>query len=206
MARAKKKAALAEPAGEPRLERMTLTDLHARRLPGNSKKHDLDFIGESFEAHGVVDLPGIDETTGLMFRGHGRLDKLEKMKADGEAPPVRVTVVDGDWLVPVVRGYEFKDRDAVERYALADNRGVELGGWDTVMLAKQLAKFGEDNLIGTGFDNSDLVSFLKRDNGPKIPEMKASYSILVECRNEREQTKLIKRFQGLGLKVRALIS
>jgi hypothetical protein len=205
-ARAKKKASLPVPAGEPRIEEMSLTDLHARRLPGNAKRHDLEVIGESFEEHGMVDLPGIDETTGLMFRGHGRLEKLEKMKADGEKPPARVKMIDGDWVIPVVRGYKFKDREAVERYALVDNRATELGGWDNTILSKQLAKFGEDNLIGTGFDSSDLVRFMKSDSGPKIPDMKASYTILVECRHEREQTKLIKRFQGLGLKVRALIS
>lgn len=205
MARAKK-AAPAEPTGEPRLDRMSLTDLHKRRLPGNAKKHDLDFIGESFGVHGMVDLPGIDETTGLMFRGHGRVDKLERMKAAGEKPPARVLVKDGDWFVPVVRGYQFVDREAVEKYALADNRGVELGGWSSDLLAKQLAKLGEENLIGTGFDGSDLVRFLKGNDGPPIPDMRASYTILVECRNEREQTRLIKRFQSMALKVRALVS
>ena len=49
----------------------------------------------------------LDERTGRLVAGHCRLESLKRAKSAGKAPPKRVRVENGDWLVPVVRGVAF---------------------------------------------------------------------------------------------------
>ena len=63
---------------------------------------------------------------------------------------------DGSWLVPVIRGVSFKSEEEAQAYLLADNRLVELGGWNTSALIEELEKLAEESTLeGTGFDDSD---------------------------------------------------
>jgi hypothetical protein len=190
-------------AGEPRVDYEELGELLRRKHPKNPKRHDLDFLDEAYKENDFAELPIIDEGTGKIMAGHGRSTKLDAMFKNGEDPPGRIQVRDGKWFVPVIRGMTFRHP---EKHLLASNRGVELGGWDNGLLSKMLAKMGEDNLVGTGFDNSDLVGFMKGERGPQIPDMTASYSVIVECKGEKQQVQLLKRFQSMGLKVRAIVS
>lgn len=195
----KKKAGIA--GGTPRVEYVELGAL--KKWPKNAKRHDLDFLGDAFKENGFAELPTIDEGTGKMVAGHGRLEKLEAMKAAGEEAPERIQVKAGKWLVPVIRGMTFRKPG---KHVLASNKGVELGGWDNKLLADALGKLGEDDLGGTGFGTEDLVRFIKGEGAPQIPDMVATYSIIVDCKGERQQVQLLKRFQTMGLAVRALVS
>src|SRR5205809_5221565 len=76
-----------------------------RPAPRNPKAHLGDAIRTSIGRFGVAELPLIDERTGRLVAGHGRIDQLTAMRADGQDPPEGVRVApDGGWLVPVVRG------------------------------------------------------------------------------------------------------
>ncbi len=150
MARPKKPFAY----GEPRFEMVELGEI--KKWSGNPKTHDLDFLGEAYATNGFAEFPTIDEGTGKMVAGHGRVEKLEAMKAAGEEPPARVQVREGKWFVPVVRGMIFPDP---EKHLLASNRAAEKGGWDNGALAKFLSKMKND-FIGTGFGENDLVRFM----------------------------------------------
>src|SRR5947207_3370035 len=112
--------------GKPRFELVELGRL--KKWPKNPKGHDLGFLGEAFAANGMAEFPTIDEGTGRMVAGHGRVKKLEAMLRDGEKPPARVVVRGGKWFVPVIRGMTFADP---AKHVVASNRGVELGGWET---------------------------------------------------------------------------
>ena len=69
---------------------------------------------------------------------------------------------DGEWLIPVIRGTEFESEEEAEGYLVADNRSVELGGWDETVLSQVLADFAaHDALEGTGFDGDDLDALLR---------------------------------------------
>jgi hypothetical protein len=62
--------------------------------------------------------------------------------------------------VPVVRGVNLPDEEA-EAYAIADNRLVELGGWDDETPAEVLSDLAaSEGLEGVGFDEDDLDELL----------------------------------------------
>jgi hypothetical protein len=119
---------MAKNPGTPRVEYEELGAL--KRWPKNPKGHSMEFLGEAFKENGFAELPIVDEGTGRMVAGHGRLDKLEAMHKAGESPPERVQVRGGKWFVPVIRGMTFRKP---AKHLLASNRGVELGGWEPVL-------------------------------------------------------------------------
>lgn len=81
------------------------------------------------------------------------------LKAAAEAGITKVKIVDakpGELIA--VRRRDWSDSEATA-YAIADNRTAELGAWDYDVLSQQLADFGVDGLVGTGFDADDLKAF-----------------------------------------------
>jgi ParB-like chromosome segregation protein Spo0J len=141
---------------EVRIEYLPLAEL--KGWPRNPKEHHLGALRESFERFGVVSPVVIDERTGRLVAGHGRIDVLRLKKAAGEDPPVNIRENGKDWLVPVVRGIAFETDAEVEAYILADNRIGERGGWNAEKLDTVLAELhGVDALFGTGFDR-DVVA------------------------------------------------
>lgn len=140
--------------------------------PRNAKEHDIAGLGDSFERFGLVELMTLDERTGQLISGHGRLERLETDKAAGSAPPKDVVVRDdGEWLVPVVRGWSSADDGEAEAALAAVNRLVESGGWKPEKLADALERIsaGPRGLAGVGFkpaDLSDLLAGIGRNSEP----------------------------------------
>lgn len=143
--------------GTPRFEDVDIDWLAERPWPKNAKAHDLAFLGEVFGENGFAEFPVFDEGSGKMVAGHGRVEKLVKMRDAGETAPPRVKVKDGKWLVPTIRGMTFPKPG---KHVLASNRGVERGGWDNTLLAAALTTIGKDDLVGTGFGADDFATFL----------------------------------------------
>src|SRR4051812_38924102 len=73
----------------------------------NPKKHHIDTVLATMERFGYVSPMILNERSGRLVAGHGRLESLKKAKTEGKQPPDRIRVKDGDWLVPVVRGVAF---------------------------------------------------------------------------------------------------
>lgn len=142
---------------ELRLEYVPLALLQV--APRNPKRHQLDQLGGSISRFGYVEPIVMDERTGRMVAGHGRRESLLKMRAKGQAPPTGVREGDGDWLVPVVRGWTSKSDKDAEAYLIASNRHVELGGWDDTEL---VALLRDVDLDGTGYNQDDLTELLDR--------------------------------------------
>lgn len=147
-----------------------------RRAARNPKLHDAAGIRESLTEFGVADLPVIDERTGLLVSGHGRLDQLAALAAAHKTPPGGVRVdPSGEWLLPVVRGWESANDAAAEAYIIGANKLAINGGWDDAGLAQMLADLvGADPDLAalTGFDPGeldDLMALLDAD--PIVHEM-----------------------------------
>ncbi len=140
--------------GPIRVEYLPLETI--KKWPKNPKIHDTGEIEASLRRFGFVYPILIDEKTGMLVAGHGRAETLEQQKRSGAEPPPRVVEKDGQWYVPVVRGVEFNDDGEAQAYAIADNRTVELGGWDDMLLGDALASFGTENLDGVGFSSEDM--------------------------------------------------
>lgn len=128
-------------------------------------------LHQSIARFGFVSPIIIDERTGQLVAGHGRLDALQQMKTTGQPPPERIISKNGEWLVPVIRGVTFKDTTEAEAYALADNRLVEAGGWDEEALATVLSDLAaQDALQGIGWDRDDVDQILRDLGMLEVPE------------------------------------
>ena len=156
----------------------------------NVKDHDIGSIHESMNRFGFTSPLLLNETTGKLVAGHGRIEALKQKKQFKEPVPANIQVDDesGEWLVPVIRGVAFKNDDEAQAYLLADNRLVELGGWNTTALIEELEQLAENSsLQGTGFDDADIQSMyedLQKEVGEGsdkgLPVGKPSYEIIFD--------------------------
>ncbi|AQZ62760.1 unnamed protein product [[Actinomadura] parvosata subsp. kistnae] len=203
-----------------RIEHMRLHDIP--RAVRNPKEHDLPAIRTSIEEFGCVIAGELDERTGRLVVGHGRLQVLEEMSAEQESPPEGVLVDDdGTWLVPIVRGWSSRSDADAEAYLIANNRTPERGGWEKRMLAEVLADVRDadpDLLAATGYTPDDLTRLAAADDHQperveELPEPGDAdedarpevWGIIVTCDNEDEQTRLLERLTDEGWQVRALM-
>ena len=115
-----------------------------RKLERNPKLHSPD-IEKSYEKYGYVDPVIIDEGSGKLVAGHGRVERLEIMQEEGKGPPDRIRVdSNGAWLVPVIRGVAFDSQDQAEEYGVTSNALVIEGGFDEAELDKLIDEAGMD--------------------------------------------------------------
>ncbi|MFI6909674.1 hypothetical protein ACIBKY_51025 [Nonomuraea sp. NPDC050394] len=206
-----------------RIEHMPLADIP--RALRNPKDHDLPSIRASIETFGCVIAGELDERTGRLVVGHGRLEVLALMQAEGVSPPEGVQVTDdGAWLAPIVRGWTSRSDADAEAYLIANNRTPEKGGWQNALLAEVLADVRQADaelLAATGYNAdelADLEESIARDlasgsGSEELPEpgdadaevTPAVWGIIVTCDNETEQTRLLERLADEGWQVRALM-
>lgn len=153
-----------------RLEHMPLADIDSAHR--NPKGHDLPALQRSIGTFGYVEPVVLDERTGRLVAGHGRVEALRRAAADAETPPEGVALDgNGEWLVPVLRGWSSRSDDEAEAYLIAANRLTEAGGWDDHGLAEILAELADAQLLDvtgyTGDDLDDLIAVLQED--PPLP-------------------------------------
>lgn len=142
------------------------------RWPRNPKEHDLPSLRRSFARFGFVAPILLDEGTGKIVAGHGRLDSLLEAQRAGAPAPDRIEVRNGDWFVPVVRGVAFKSPEEAEAYLIADNRLTMAGGWDEEALAGVLGDLRKaGGLEGIGFGEGEVERILKALGGPGKTEV-----------------------------------
>ena len=145
--------------GKVRVEYMLLDEITEADI--NVKDHDIGAIHESMNRFGFTSPLLMNEATMKLVAGHGRIEALNQKRQFNEPRPNNIEVdEDNNWTVPVIRGISFKDENEAQAYLLADNRLVELGGWNTDALLEELKKLSQEaeGLAGTGFDDADLAS------------------------------------------------
>lgn len=195
-----------------RIEYMPLKAIKGAAL--NPKLHDVGALGQSLKRFGFTEAPTLDERTQRLVAGHGRIELLTALKARGKKPPDGVDVgKDGDWLVPVQRGWASKDDTEARAYVVASNKTSEAGGWDEDKLAAELAAIADDSvmaLLGTGFDDDALAKLVgedagggKRAGGSRTTQ--AVFQVLVEVDGEAAQAKLLTKLESEGYKCRPLL-
>lgn len=139
-----------------------------QRATRNPKDHDRPAISASLKRFGYVEAITLDERTGQLVAGHGRLDELELAASEAEDPPEGITVDgDGHWLVPVQRGWSSADDAEAEAYLLASNLVGE-GLWHRQALADVLTDLqAGPGLEGIGYDSTQLDALLASLNPPQ---------------------------------------
>lgn len=189
----------------------------------NPKRHDVPRIARSIVRFGFT-TPGLrDERTGRIVVGHGRVEALTTLRDDptllaeireefgstATGPPAGVLVGDdGDWLVPLVVGWESRDDTEAAAYLVADNRHTELGGWDHGELASLLDDIGDPVLVDlTGWDLDDLGGILDQDDDETLADdtgpVDDTWGITVTCRNRVDRDDLLQRLTDDGYQARA---
>lgn len=137
----------------------------------NAKAHDLAAMGASVAAFGMIEPLVLDERTGRLLAGHGRLDYLLGLSRSGALPPPGVEVgPGGGWQWLVARGWSSTDDAHADGAATALNRVGELGGWDAQVLADVLADAADyDWCDALGWSTAELDDLLAEQSPPPPP-------------------------------------
>lgn len=130
-----------------------------KRAPRNAKGHSEE-LKRSIKRWGYVDPMILDERTGRLVAGHGRLEELLEAMAASKPPPEGILVDKRGWLAPVYRGWTSSNDKEAEGFLLANNRLTEVGGWNEGVLAEMLADLGPD-LAGTGWTEEEVAELLR---------------------------------------------
>lgn len=169
------------------------------RWPRNPKKHDEENLELSIRRFGFTQPLLVDEGTEKLVAGHGRLEALLRMQKADEVPPDRIQIdpETGEWLVPVIRGVEFVSEREAEAFLLADNRLVEMGGWDEKALStilEDLRASGDVALAGIGFDVEEVAQLSREISGTTPLGMTPADRAVVYENNEIKQ--IVLYFEG----------
>lgn len=157
------------------------------RLPRNPRIHDLGSLHQSFERFGFLQRIVVNDRTGRLIAGQGRIDALQQRKAKGLSRPKNIREADGEWMVPT--DHVDVPPDEEEAAALALNRLGD-GEYDEGLLTDVLADVAaRSGLGGTGFDADDLDALLEAragpcgfpEYGPDVPETDAERAAWATC-------------------------
>jgi ParB-like chromosome segregation protein Spo0J len=182
-----------------------------KKWPRNPKDHDHREIQKSFQRFGFVQPVLVDDESHHLVAGHGRLESLQLLKDSSKAPPKGIKVENGAWLVPVLRGVRFDNLKEAEAFLLSDNRLTEIGGWDEDILSEVLKGMAaeEVDMEGIGFSPDEIMDLIN----PKVKSTQKkfkkredlTYSIVVTCKDEEEQSDLLERFMAEGIDCKGLV-
>lgn len=152
----------------PRIKYRTLFDLEHMRHPANPKDHDIGALIVSIERFGFTLPILLSDPGGHIVAGHGRVQALGAMKRNGYPVPAGIRLAaSGEWQAPTIT-QAFKSDADEKAYLIADNRLVELGGWNRADLIAALADLAAipSGLNGTGYDADDLDAMIADEHRP----------------------------------------
>jgi hypothetical protein len=162
--------------------------------PRNPRRGDLDAIKASVDVNGFYGAIVANKRTGYILAGNHRY-LAAKMLGLAEVPVVWVDVGDAE----------------EKRILAADNRTGDLGGYDDAVLASLLQGIQDDGgLLGTGYDEDDLGNMLGdliddevEDTSSQLSDLE--YRIIINCKGEDEQARIMSSLDELGLEYTASI-
>lgn len=147
-----------------RIEYMALPELVTRFHPDNPKEHDVGGIAGAISTLNYQEPVMLDERSGLLAAGHGRIKALASMQQQQmERPNGIQSDSNGAWLVPVVCGSEFTP-EQLSAYLVASNNLTMAGGWHDQQLAELLQGLAAEDkalLESTGYDGERLDELLR---------------------------------------------
>lgn len=138
----------------------------------NAKRHDQAHIDASMDEFGYIEAVVLDERTGQLIAGHGRCENLATRRARGQAPPEDITTdPEGEWLVPVQRGWSSRDDRQAEAAGIALNRATEKGGWDERLLHEMLGDLMIESAVppAVGFSDDEFAAMTAKLADPVPP-------------------------------------
>lgn len=170
----------------------------------NPKEHNIGEIIQSIKRFGFVELPVVNDTTGFLVAGHGRVTALQFMYQDAEELPKYISVEKDtkEWLVPTLH-VEFDTDIEAKAYLIASNTLTIDGGWNEAKLLEMLAEIDAitNNLSGIGFDGQDIMDMLHANDKPltfddEMGQETSYVKVIVESKEHAQNTK--KELEDLG--------
>lgn len=158
-----------------------------RPHPDNPRNGDQEFINNSVATHGVFRTIVVSSDDVVLAGNHTYAGALE----EGETQL---------WISRVP--FEHTSEQA-RQIMLVDNRGADLGRYDTAQLVKVLQDLEDTVPAGYGEDDvAELVAQLNRENHAPIGgEQPASLDLTVTCKSQREKKALARRLSDEGFTV-----
>jgi len=132
------------------------------KWPRNPKDHDSPTIQRSITRFGFTSPIIVDEKSGKLVAGHGRIESLRMLRKNRRPCPKGIRESNDTWYVPVIRGVSFDSENEAEAYLLVDNRLVEIGGWQDDMLAEILQGMDDSLKPYTGFFQEDIDQLIAK--------------------------------------------
>ena len=152
-----------------------------RRISGAA----VDAVKESIENFGMVQPIVVDKKMVIII-GHTRILALKELGYK------KVPVLVADKLAP----------QKVKALRIADNKTGELSLWDSNLLKEEL--LGLSNEF-TGFDQNEINKmFDSVIHDDLSDDDNEQFSIIINCKSEKDQSKLYSEFVDRGLKCRVL--
>jgi hypothetical protein len=151
--------------------------------PRKIKKENRDKLEKGLLEFGNVELLVWNAKTGNLVGGHQRLSILDEQNGE-------------DYTLQVSRVHLDAKRE--RKLNLLLNNPKAQGAWDDDKLLALINELDGD-LELTGFDEDDFNQTIADCEG-----LTASWQILIECTNEREQAALLERLTKEGVKCKAL--
>lgn len=157
-------------APDLRIEWMRLDDL----VPAgrNSRRHALDDLNAAVDSLGFTTELKVDEASGRLVWGHGRLALLRRKRDAGDPLPDGIREdADGEWLAPVVRGWSSRDELHADAVREADNRQHERGSYDdatSLDILGDIAADAPDYLAGIGVTSDELDRLAEEAGGADV--------------------------------------
>ncbi|MEM7738705.1 MAG: hypothetical protein AAF267_23285 [Deinococcota bacterium] len=177
-------------AGELYSDYLCIDDIEF--APRNPRIHDLDTLDGSIKRFGHTEPITIDETTGLLVSGHGRIKKLREIQQEGGPKPRYIRDVDGRWHVLVTRGIHFENQAEADAYLIAINNTAQSSSWDTTPYLEMVSDIESltGSLAGLAISEDDLAKLKPPefqpvdDEPPRLDEKKKV--ICPHCKHEFE--------------------
>ena len=139
----------------------------------NPKEHNLGEIELSIKRFGFIELPVVNDTTGILVAGHGRISALQGMYQRQEDLPryIDLEKETNEWLVPTLH-VKFETDAEAKAYLIASNTLTMDGGWNEAMLMEMLSEIDAStgSLLGTGFDQQAVMDMLHANDKPMFEE------------------------------------
>jgi ParB-like chromosome segregation protein Spo0J len=163
--------------------------------PHNPRRHStkqIESLARSLVEFGQTKTILIDDKN-VILAGHGTVEAARKAGID-------------ELEVSIARKWPLKKKRA---YVIADNQLSNISEWDVDVLKSELTILKDEfDLETLGFDQKQLVSFLADNTQSAAVNQlgELTYAIVVTCKNEQDQRRLLKKFEQEGLLCRALIS
>lgn len=142
------------------LEHWPLPRIVGSLHPENEKAHTVQLIEASIDRWGFKSPVELDERTELLGAGHGRCEALLLRKSLGKPAPAGVGVdEDGEWLIPIIRGWASENDEEAAAARVADNQTTIEGGFKPSSLLSTLltAMTTPTGLAGVGFTEQNVL-------------------------------------------------